>query len=149
MKMLIDSTWSESSDGMWFEVCDPATGELLDQVPAATLNDAQHAVAAGQHGAAAMRRLPAYDRAAILHVVADKIDANLPQLADLLVRENGKPISQIRVNWGSALRVETLGFGGIKLSGHGRESVHDTLTAMTYEKSIVVHNALSQFEPRQ
>jgi lactaldehyde dehydrogenase len=60
----------------------------------------------------------------------------------------GLQVGGVIVNWGSALRVETLGFGGIKLSGHGRESVHDTLTAMTYEKSIVVHNALSQFVPR-
>jgi lactaldehyde dehydrogenase len=31
------------------------------------------------------------------------------------------------VNWSSALRVETLPFGGVKMSGHGREGVHDTL----------------------
>jgi lactaldehyde dehydrogenase len=45
------------------------------------------------------------------------------------------------VNWSSALRVETLPFGGIKLSGHGREGVHDTLDEMTDQKAIVVHNA--------
>jgi acyl-CoA reductase-like NAD-dependent aldehyde dehydrogenase len=45
------------------------------------------------------------------------------------------------VNWSSALRVETLPFGGIKLSGHGREGVHDTLNEMTDQKTIVVHNA--------
>ncbi len=45
------------------------------------------------------------------------------------------------VNWSSALRVETLPFGGIKMSGHGREGVHDTLEEMTEQKTIVVHNA--------
>jgi acyl-CoA reductase-like NAD-dependent aldehyde dehydrogenase len=45
------------------------------------------------------------------------------------------------VNWSSALRIETLPFGGIKLSGHGREGVHDTLHEMTDQKTIVVHNA--------
>lgn len=48
------------------------------------------------------------------------------------------------INWSSALRVETLPFGGIKLSGHGREGVHDTLDEMTDQKTIIVHNA---FEP--
>jgi acyl-CoA reductase-like NAD-dependent aldehyde dehydrogenase len=47
------------------------------------------------------------------------------------------------VNWSSALRVETLPFGGIKMSGHGREGVHDTLEEMTDQKTIVVHNAFS------
>jgi lactaldehyde dehydrogenase len=45
------------------------------------------------------------------------------------------------VNWSSALRVETLPFGGIKMSGHGREGVHDTLEEMTDQKAVVVHNA--------
>ncbi|CAG1001098.1 glyceraldehyde-3-phosphate dehydrogenase (NADP+) [Anaerolineales bacterium] len=45
------------------------------------------------------------------------------------------------VNWSSALRVETLPFGGIKMSGHGREGVHDTLEEMTDQKVVVVHNA--------
>jgi lactaldehyde dehydrogenase len=45
------------------------------------------------------------------------------------------------VNWSSALRVETLPFGGVKMSGHGREGVHDTLEEMTEQKTIVVHNA--------
>ncbi len=45
------------------------------------------------------------------------------------------------VNWSSALRVETLPFGGIKMSGHGREGIHDTLEEMTEQKTIVIHNA--------
>lgn len=48
------------------------------------------------------------------------------------------------VNWSPALRVETLPFGGIKMSGHGREGIHDTLEEMTDQKAIVVHNA---FQP--
>lgn len=45
------------------------------------------------------------------------------------------------INWSSALRVENLPFGGIKLSGHGREGIHDTLDEMTDQKTIIVHNA--------
>jgi acyl-CoA reductase-like NAD-dependent aldehyde dehydrogenase len=45
------------------------------------------------------------------------------------------------INWSSALRIETLPFGGVKMSGHGREGVHDTLEEMTDQKTIIVHNA--------
>jgi lactaldehyde dehydrogenase len=45
------------------------------------------------------------------------------------------------VNWSPALRIETLPFGGIKMSGHGREGIHDTIEEMTDQKTIIVHNA--------
>jgi acyl-CoA reductase-like NAD-dependent aldehyde dehydrogenase len=45
------------------------------------------------------------------------------------------------VNWSSALRSENVPFGGVKLSGHGREALHDTLADMTEQKAIVIHDA--------
>jgi lactaldehyde dehydrogenase len=48
----------------------------------------------------------------------------------------------VMVNWGSALRAENLPFGGVKLSGHGREAIHDTLLEMTRQKAILLHEAL-------
>jgi acyl-CoA reductase-like NAD-dependent aldehyde dehydrogenase len=50
------------------------------------------------------------------------------------------------VNWSSALRVETLPFGGVKMSGNGREGIHDTLMEMTEQKIIILHDALSIFQ---
>ena len=41
------------------------------------------------------------------------------------------------------MRVETLPFGGVKMSGLGREGIHDTLLDMTHQKSILIYNALS------
>jgi len=52
------------------------------------------------------------------------------------------------VNWSSALRVETLPFGGVKMSGHGREGIHDTLMEMTDQKTIIVHNAFPEDQPQ-
>jgi lactaldehyde dehydrogenase len=49
------------------------------------------------------------------------------------------------VNWSSAIRVESLPFGGIKMSGHGREGLHDTLDEMTEQKIILLHDVLSVF----
>jgi acyl-CoA reductase-like NAD-dependent aldehyde dehydrogenase len=58
-------------------------------------------------------------------------------------------VGGVIVNWSSALRVETLPFGGVKLTGHGREGLHDTLEAMTFQKTIIVHNAVSLYTPEQ
>ncbi len=50
------------------------------------------------------------------------------------------------VNWSSALRAENLPFGGMKMSGYGREGLHDTLSEMTEQKVILFHNALSVYD---
>jgi lactaldehyde dehydrogenase len=47
------------------------------------------------------------------------------------------------VNWSSAVRSENLPFGGRKMSGHGRESLHDTMLAMTEQKAILFHDVLA------
>lgn len=51
-------------------------------------------------------------------------------------------VGGVILNWSSAVRAENLPFGGMKLTGHGRESLHDTLELMTRQKSILVYDAL-------
>lgn len=55
-------------------------------------------------------------------------------------------VGGVIINWSSAVRVESLPFGGVKLSGHGREGIHDTLNEMTEQKTILVYDALSVFD---
>ena len=51
------------------------------------------------------------------------------------------------VNWGSAVRSENLPFGGLKMSGHGRESLHDTMLSMTEQKAVLFHDVLAPGAP--
>ena len=55
-------------------------------------------------------------------------------------------VGGVIVNWSSALRSENLPFGGTKLSGYGREGLHDTLEEMTEQKVILFHNAFPPAE---
>jgi acyl-CoA reductase-like NAD-dependent aldehyde dehydrogenase len=54
-------------------------------------------------------------------------------------------VGGVIINWSSAVRLENLPFGGIKLSGHGREGLHDTLEQMTEQKIIFIHQAISSY----
>jgi lactaldehyde dehydrogenase len=47
------------------------------------------------------------------------------------------------VNWASAVRCENLPFGGLKMSGHGREGLHDTLLSMSEQKVVLLYDALA------
>ena len=54
---------------------------------------------------------------------------------------NRLEVGGVVINGSSALRAENMPFGGVKETGGGREGLHDTLLAMTSEKSIIVMNA--------
>ncbi len=105
MRMLIDSQWVEASDGHGREIHNPGTGEVIDRVPVATLQDAQTALQAAQRGKEAMGRLPAHERAAILFRIAEAMEAHQAALSELLARENGKPLLQTREEVGAAIRI--------------------------------------------
>jgi acyl-CoA reductase-like NAD-dependent aldehyde dehydrogenase len=96
MKMLIDNQWVESSDKATMTIRNPGTGEEIDKVPKATLQDMERVIAAAQKGKEAMRKLTALQRYQILNKVADSIDERVSELGKLLAQENGKPIQQTR-----------------------------------------------------
>jgi acyl-CoA reductase-like NAD-dependent aldehyde dehydrogenase len=48
-------------------------------------------------------------------------------------------VGTVVVNHTTAVRVETLPFGGNKGSGNSREGIHDTLHEMTKEKTLLLH----------
>jgi acyl-CoA reductase-like NAD-dependent aldehyde dehydrogenase len=96
MKMLIDSQWVEASDGHQMEIRNPGTGEVIDRVPKATLEDTHRAVAAAQRGKLAMRALTSRARYEVLLRIAEAIEQRVPEFGRLLAQENGKPVQQTR-----------------------------------------------------
>jgi lactaldehyde dehydrogenase len=96
MKMLIEDKWVESSDKTTMSIRNPGTGEEIDKVPKATLEDMQRVVAAAQKGKEAMRKLTALQRYQMLIKIADAMDERVGEFGKLLAQENGKPILQTR-----------------------------------------------------
>lgn len=105
MRMLIDSQWVNSLDGSQANVDNPATGDVIDTVPTATLADVHRAIEAAQYGKEQMRKMPAHERASILSRVADELEKNILPLGEQLARENGKPIRQTRAEVQVAARI--------------------------------------------
>jgi acyl-CoA reductase-like NAD-dependent aldehyde dehydrogenase len=81
-------------------VIEPATEEVLRELPAASADDADEAVARARAAFPAWRRVDPGDRAALLHRLADALDAGREELAVLEARNTGKPISDARGEMG-------------------------------------------------
>lgn len=88
-KMLIDGELVQGSRTM--EVIDPSTGEAFESVPDATAEDVTLAVAAALNAFPTWRDRDVDSRSDVLEAMASAIEANLDELADLLIAETGRP----------------------------------------------------------
>jgi acyl-CoA reductase-like NAD-dependent aldehyde dehydrogenase len=78
------------------QVVDPATEEVMERVPAATASDADVAVARAAAAFQRWRAVAPADRAGLLRRLAERLDAERERLAQLEMRNAGKPISDAR-----------------------------------------------------
>jgi succinate-semialdehyde dehydrogenase / glutarate-semialdehyde dehydrogenase len=77
--------------GRRLAVANPATGETVEEVPAATAAEVDAAVQAAAEAFTSWRRTDAADRAGHLWGLADRAEAHAEELVALLTREQGKP----------------------------------------------------------
>jgi succinate-semialdehyde dehydrogenase/glutarate-semialdehyde dehydrogenase len=94
--MIINGQFSDASDGAVIEVLNPATGHVLDTVPAATQSDVDAAVAAAVAGQKVWAKVPVHERGDILLTFVTLVDEAKERLAQTLSQETGKPITEAR-----------------------------------------------------
>lgn len=85
-------TTGKSSDRI--EIINPATEEIVGEVPRGTTEDAVAAVDSARVAQNDWKRVPANERAAALHGVASKIRAHHDEIIRLLTQEEGKPLPE-------------------------------------------------------
>ena len=75
------------------EIRDPGTGEVVGESPVATREDLDRAVAAAREAYKSWSRSSDDERKAAVARIADTIHDNMEELAELLTREQGKPLN--------------------------------------------------------
>src|SRR5215510_7133516 len=90
-KMFVDGEFVDSLSGETMEVLNPATGEVIAEVPKAGEEDVDRAVAAAEKAWQTWRDKTPKDRMVLLLQLADVIDENAEELARLESRNVGKP----------------------------------------------------------
>ncbi|CAA9522256.1 MAG: Aldehyde dehydrogenase [uncultured Thermoleophilia bacterium] len=114
----VDGAPAESTATATIEVRNPATGELLGEVPAGTAADADAAIRSSQTAFRAWRRTPAAERARLQHAAAALVREHADELGRILTLELGRPLAAARTE---ILRsADLLGFfaeEGLRLQG--------------------------------
>jgi succinate-semialdehyde dehydrogenase/glutarate-semialdehyde dehydrogenase len=90
--LFIDGGWRPSIAGRRLEIRDPATSDFVGSTALAAGDDVDAAVRAASRAFPLWRQTHPDERARILKRAADLIEERLAAIADLLTREQGKPI---------------------------------------------------------
>lgn len=97
-KMLVDGKWIESASGASFATLNPATEEVIAEVPLGNKDDVDLAVDSATRAfyEGPWPKMDARERGRLLYRLADLIEANSEELAALETLDNGKPIRDSR-----------------------------------------------------
>jgi len=93
-KLIIAGEQRDASDGATGEIRNPATGELVDRVAAATGQDVANAIDAADAAFRKWSAVPPPQRAEILYKAAHMLADREKELARLLTQEQGKPLRE-------------------------------------------------------
>ena len=100
--LYVDGEWRQGGSGRTAPVLNPATEEILGQVPMATIADLDDAIRAARKGFETWRAVPIADRVATLHQAAGLLAGRADRIGRVMTLEQGKPLKEAR---GEVLRV--------------------------------------------
>jgi acyl-CoA reductase-like NAD-dependent aldehyde dehydrogenase len=95
-KNFIGGRWQQSSAGRLVANRNPATGEVLGQVPLSTRDEARAAVDAAAEAFPRWRDTPGPVRGKLLFKALEIFDREMSRLAEALTREEGKTLAESR-----------------------------------------------------
>ena len=95
-KILVGGDWVDALSGETMEVINPATGETIAEVPKCSADDVDRAVAAANTALPAWLDSTPKERSELLHKLADVLDENAEELAQLESLNVGKPLMASR-----------------------------------------------------
>jgi len=92
-KNFVGGKWVDAVDGGTMEVLNPATGDVIAEVPRGTQADVGRAVEAAKEALPEWLETTPGERAEVLLKLADALEANAGELAEIESQNVGKPLS--------------------------------------------------------
>jgi acyl-CoA reductase-like NAD-dependent aldehyde dehydrogenase len=143
-ELFIDGRWTPARGGGRLEIHDPATGERVGSTALAEAGDIDDAVRAASRAWPAWAATHPDARAKILHRAADLIETRVAEIADLLTREQGKPVpdSEKEIRFG----VEVIRYyaeEGRRIEGSLRASSRSDIRSLVVSSPIGVVGAIT------
>jgi acyl-CoA reductase-like NAD-dependent aldehyde dehydrogenase len=137
--LFIDGASVEPASGEVRELTEPATGEPLARAAMAGPKDVEAAVAAAQAALAGpWGKTPPNERSRLLHALADAIQANRKELAELEARNVGKAISSVKAELAQGVENFRFFASAIGTIGGRSQTIGGSLVSYTLKEPVGV-----------
>jgi alpha-ketoglutaric semialdehyde dehydrogenase len=146
-KNFIAGKWVAPSTGEYFENVNPADkSDVIGRFPLSGVEDVERAVQSAKCGFEVWRKTPAPARGDVLRRVGDILTRRKDEIADLMTREMGKPLTETRGDVQEGIDTAYYAASeGRRLFGHTVPSEMRNKWAMSYRRPIGVCGIVTPF----
>jgi aldehyde dehydrogenase (NAD+) len=146
-KNLIGGDWVPPIGGEYFENRNPADfSDAIGRFPLSSAADVERAVASAKRGFEIWRKTPAPARGDVLRRIGDIMTARKEEIADLMTREMGKPLTETRGDVQEGIDTAYYAASeGRRLFGHTVPSEMRNKWAMSYRRPIGICGIITPF----
>ncbi len=142
----INGGWIDSKSTEWQEVINPASGEVLSQVPLANPAEVNAAVEAAAAAYAEWRRTPPEDRIQPLFKLKQLLEDHLDELSRIITQENGKTFAEAKGELRRAIENVEVACGiPMLMQGYNLEDVARGIDEIMIRQPLGVVAAITPF----
>ncbi|MBC7813019.1 MAG: CoA-acylating methylmalonate-semialdehyde dehydrogenase [Burkholderiales bacterium] len=146
LKNYIGGEWVDSSATEYTPVVNPATCEVMAEVPESTYADVDKAVKAAQVAFEEWRQTPILSRAQYMYRLKTLVEGRFEELSRIVVQENGKTMDEAR---GEVRRgIESIDFAAsvpVLMRNDGLEDISSGIDETTLRQPVGVFAAITPF----
>ncbi len=146
LRNYVGGKWVSSKSTQTLEVRNPATDEVLAQVPMSTKDEVNEAVSVAQDAFKEWREIPPVVRARYFFDLRNVLEENFEDVSQLLVQENGKTLPEARGSVRRAVEMVEVAAGIPSLMmGHGLEDVAKGIDCVAVRQPLGVFACVTPF----
>ena len=139
LKHLVGGEWKDTTSGVYYEITNSSTGEVMAAAPRCTAEEVDAAVEAAAAAFPAWRDTPITKRVQVMFKMKMLLEDNLHDLAKLLATEMGKTYTEARGDVLKAIEVVELACAvPVTMQGDSLMNVADGYDTVSYREPLGV-----------
>ena len=142
----INGEWTDSPANEWRDVINPATSEVLAQVPLASTNEINQAAEAAAAAFPEWRRTPPEDRIQPLFKLKMLLEDHIDDIARIITQENGKTLAEAKAEMRRGIENVEVACGiPMMMQGYNLEDVARGIDEIMIRQPMGVVAAITPF----